>query len=312
MLATRSNGRIIRHERPDIIEVGSPMLVPWITRHAARRYDVPLVGFYHTHVPRLVETARPGGIRRIAGAVSWRYVEALSRLFERTIVASRFLAEDLARAGIERVVHIPLGVDIDQFHPSRRNRSAAIRRSLGLPDGPLVMFVGRLAHEKELDVLFEAWPAVERELAAHLVVVGNGPRDERLRSLARSRRIVFRPFECDRARLADLLAAADVFVSPGRVETFGLAALEAMASGTPVVTADQGGVAEQVADSGAGLAFPAGDAGALAAALLALLTSDRTPFESRAREFAEREHAWPVVFDRLFALYAEVIAERRR
>lgn len=312
MLATRSNERIIHHERPDIVEVGSPMLVPWITRHAARRYDVPLVGFYHTHVPRLVETARPGGIGRLAGPLSWRYVEALSRLFERTIVASRFLADDLARAGIERVVHIPLGVDVDQFHPCRRNRSPEVRRALGLPAGPLVMFVGRLAHEKELDVLLDAWPAVERELAAQLVIVGDGPCGERLRSDARSPRISFRPFERDRARLADLLAAADVFVSPGRVETFGLAALEAMASGTPVVTADQGGVAEQVADSSGGLAFPAGDAGALAEALLTLLCGDRAPFASRAREFAEREHAWPVVFERLFALYAEVIAEGRR
>lgn len=309
MLATQSNARIIEHERPDIVEVGSALLVPWIVGRVTRRHRLPMVGFHHSHVPRLLQAARSRRLGRLASAASWRYMVALSRQFERTIVASRFLADELTDAGIGRVVHIPLGVDLAQFHPGRRVRAAETRRLLGLPAGPLAVFAGRLAVEKELDVLIDAWPAVERAIGAHLLIVGHGPQAERLKARALPRAISFRPFIRDRDRLADLLASADVFVAPGRYETFGLAALEALASGTPVVTADEGGVAEQVADSGAGLAFASGEPSALATTLLQVLGGDHAVLGRRGREFAEREHAWPVVFGRLFALYREVIAE---
>lgn len=311
MLATRSTSRIIEHERPDIIEVGSTMLVPWIACGAARARRVPLVGFHHSHLPGLFARTRHRTLRRIAVGGAWHYVKALDRLFARTIVASRFLAEELARAGIERVVRIPLGVELSLFHPARRDRADRVRRTLGLDHEPLAVYAGRLAAEKELDVLVDAWSMVEKELPAHLLIVGDGPMRERLRDRARSRRIRFVPFEGERDALADILAAADICVAPGRVETFGLAALEAMASGTPVLSADEGGVAEQVADSGAGAVFPSGSASGLARAALGLLTADRAALARRARDFAEREHAWPVVFERLFAMYDEVIAEQR-
>ena len=116
------------------------------------------------------------------------------------------------------------------------------------------------------------------------------------------------PYTSDRASLATLLASSDLFVAPGGVETFGLAALEALASGTPVLSADRGGVAEQVIRSGAGALFRDGDAGALATAAERLLRSDLRALRQRARRHAENEHDWELTFGRLFDLYERVRA----
>jgi alpha-1,6-mannosyltransferase len=109
--------------------------------------------------------------------------------------------------------------------------------------------------------------------------------------------------------LADLLAAVDLLISPGSTETFGLSALEGLASGTPVLSADRGGVAELVAGSGAGMTFAAGDVASLAdVAISALQRDDLHCLGLLGRAYAEREHAWSRTFDRLFAVYRDLAA----
>jgi alpha-1,6-mannosyltransferase len=312
MFATRSIQRIVEHERPDVIEVGSPFLVPWITRRAARRFDIPLVMFFHSNFPRTVCSFpdRASGVRRRAHDALWRYVRRLNQEFEVTIVASEFMANDLADHGAKRVVQIPLGVDLEHFHPSRRADAAATRTMLGLPvDAPVVGFVGRFAREKEVDVLVEAWNTIERQTDAYLVLVGDGPARRHLRALSAADRIVWVPYQTDRTQLANVLAALDIFVSPGSIETFGLSALEAAASGTTVISADRGGVAEQIRRSGGGAVFPAGEPGALAEVAIRLLRSpaDLPRIGALGRAYAEREHAWSGVFDRIFDVYRRVV-----
>ena len=116
------------------------------------------------------------------------------------------------------------------------------------------------------------------------------------------------PFQHDRERLADLLAAVDLAVSPCSIETFGLSALEAIASGTPLLSADRGGVAETVGRSGAGATFPSGDAGALADQANALLLGDLVALGTRGRRYAEADHGWDAVLDRIFDVYRSVLA----
>ena len=313
MLATRSIRRIIEHERPDVIEVGSPFLVPWITRRAARRYDVPLVMFFHSNFPRAFCPAPQDAsrFRRRAQRALWRYVRRLNTEFEATIVASRFMAQDLEQHGAERIVQIPLGVDLDHFHPSRKDEAARTRARAGLPvDAPVVAFVGRFSQEKEVDVLVRAWPSIERQTGAYLALVGDGPARERLQAEASGKHIVWLPYQNDREELADFLAAVDLVVSPGSIETFGLAALEASASGTAVLSADRGGVFEQIQRSGGGALFAAGDAGSLADEAVRLLRSpaDLPRLGALGRAYAEREHSWNSVFDRIFDIYRRVVA----
>jgi alpha-1,6-mannosyltransferase len=309
MLATQSTSRIVAHERPDLIEVGSAWCAPWLVHLATRRLDVPAVWFYHSNFPRVIAPwpARASAVRRTASRFAWRYVRRLSRLVNATLAPSDFVASELEREGVERVQRVTLGVDLDRFHPRRRAYASDTRRMLGLPEAPLGLFVGRIAREKELDLLLASWPEVERRTGARLVLIGDGPSRVRLQRKPGSQRFFWLPFEADRERLADLLAAVDLYVAPCSLETFGLSALEALGCGTPILTADRGGVAETVSRSGAGFHFRSGDAGALAETAVRLITGDLSELGSRGRAYVEAHHGWDDVFDRLFRVYRSIL-----
>lgn len=306
MLAPGRVRRILESERPDLIELGSSHAVPWLVRGTARRLDIPVVWFLHGHLARIIaprlEKDRPH--RWLAARAAIRYVRAIAAGVERTLVASDFVRNDLERFGVERIVRVPLGVDTGTFHPSRRDRAEATRRRLGLT-GPFAMYAGRLTAEKELDTAVDGWRRLRRDDVT-LLLVGAGPQEARLRARAgRTVRVV--PFIHDRDLLADLHAAAELYLAPGPVETFGLAAHEAMASGTPVLSVDAGAVAEQVRRSGTGALYEPGDAASLAAAADRLLDGDLAPMRAAARRFVEAHHRWDAAFERIFAAYAEVL-----
>jgi alpha-1,6-mannosyltransferase len=312
MLATRTNRRIVLHERPDVIEVGSPGFVPWIVRLAARGLDIPVVAFYHSNFPRLFSPfpERAGGFGRAMFDLAWRYARQIDKHFAHTIVCSEFVANDLRNAGIDRVTRIPLGVDLAHYNPSRRVRRREVRTMYRLSEGPVAAFVGRFAREKELDVLIDGWREVHRVTGAQLALVGDGPMRARLVAQASGAPWVrFLPYERDQSTLADLLASVDLFVAPSSNETFGLAPLEALASGTPVLSADRGGISEQVATSGAGARFVSGDSGSLAEEAVRLFRCDLAALGAKGRAYAEKDHSWESVFDRIFALY-DTIARR--
>jgi alpha-1,6-mannosyltransferase len=305
MYSARSVRRIVERERPDVIEVGSPGLAPWLAHRAAAPLGIPLVHFFHSNYPALFG-------RGIGRAAVTRYARALDRRFAVTIVATAAAAEDLRRIGIDRVVRVPLGVNAACFDPRRRAAGLEWRERFGVAGGPLVVFAGRLAAEKRLDLLLSAWGRIHASTGARLLLIGDGPLRPALLDEIRTRpwslSARWFPFVGERERLAALLAGSDLFVSAGTAETFGLAALEAMACGTPVLSADEGGVAEQVRRSGAGALFRAGDAASLAARAIELLTSELEPVRERARAYAVAEHDWNRVFDRIVSLYRTVVA----
>jgi len=305
LLATRSTSRIVAHERPDLIEVGSTWFAPWLVHLATQRAKLPVLWFYHSNFPRVVAPwpERAGPARRAAADLAWRYVRRLGRMVRATLAPSDFVAGELERQGVERVVRVSLGVDLERFHPRRRAGAAATRRRFGLPEGPLAIYVGRLAAEKEVELLLEAWTEVERRTGAGLVLVGNGPARRRLQRRPASERWRWLPFQQNRDDLADLLAAADLAVAPCSIETFGLSALEALASGTPLLSADRGGVAETVRRSGGGSLFASGDAGALAEEAVRLLEGGLRRLGAAGRRHAEAHHGWDAVLGRLFDVY---------
>jgi alpha-1,6-mannosyltransferase len=224
-----------------------------------------------------------------------------------TIVASEYSATELARVGIDRVAHVPLGVDLECFTPARRAYASETRDRFGLPHGPLAAFVGRFAGEKELDVVLDGWAEVERRCGARLALVGAGPMEARLRAHPYGSRVLFVPFVQSREALADLLASLDVYVAAGPIETFGLSAIEAMASGTPVLTVSEGAVVERVRASGAGVVYERLQPASLAHEAVQLFQQDLALLGARGRAFAEAEHSWSTVFDRLFAVYRAVL-----
>jgi alpha-1,6-mannosyltransferase len=307
----RAVPRIVRHERPDLIEVGSPGIVPWVASRAAAD-AIPMIAFFHSNFPRIYNPfpERSGITKRVVTEAMWRYVRFIDRFARVTIACSDFAADDLRRAGVDRVVRLPLGVDLELFHPRRRSQRDEARARYGLPRNALLAaYIGRFANEKEIGTLVEGWEQAYRRTGMHLALVGDGPIRAALERWTRDHawaHVV--PFETDRTRLAELHAALDVYAAPGPVETFGLSGLEALASGTPVLSVHRGGVAEQVTSSGAGQLYQAGRPETVAPALERLLAADRAELARRARAHAEREHSWDAVFTRVFALYDRVLA----
>ena len=137
MLATRSTNRIVAHEHPSLIEVGSAWCAPWLVHLANRQLDVPTVWFYHSNFPRVIAPwpGTAGPVRRTASSYAWRYVRRLSRLVQATLAPSDFVAAELEREGVERVERVTLGVDLDRFHPRRRGYTAETRAEFGFPQG---------------------------------------------------------------------------------------------------------------------------------------------------------------------------------
>jgi alpha-1,6-mannosyltransferase len=308
IFSTRTPRRIIEHERPDLIEVGSHLLVPWVTRFANRRARVPVVWFYHGHLPKLIAPDhRSGPVQRLLERWSWAYVRRLARGCRAVLVASRYLERELAAHGVTDVVRVPLGVDVEHFHPRRRARAAYLRGRLGVPEGRVALFAGRYAREKRIEVLLDAWGEVERRTGTRLVLVGGGPGEAGLRRHPYASRVTWLPFEANREVLADLLAAVDLYVAPGPYETFGLSALEAMASGVPVLSVDRGGVAERVQESGAGETYPFDDVDGLVVAAVRLLGRDLPTLGAQARAFAERHHSWDAACAAIFDTYRRLL-----
>ncbi|NOT09133.1 MAG: glycosyltransferase [Gemmatimonadales bacterium] len=310
LFATRSFRCIVEHERPDIIEVGSPFAVPWLTAFANRRLGAPTVWFYHSHLPRLAIPfpERAGLFAATLSALLARYVRLLGERFPVVLCGSRFAERELAALGVMRTALVPLGVDLTLFTPDRRAAGPETRRRFGLPDGPLALFIGRLAAEKRLDVILDAWPEVERRSGTRLVVVGSGPYEASLRAHRYARRVFWVPYQETRTLVADLLAAIDFYVAPGPLETFGLSVLEALASGTPVLSVEAGGGGELVQGSSAGACYTDGAPDHAADAAVRLAGQDLPVLGARGRSYAETHHAWGDVLRRLFIVYEGIRA----
>jgi glycosyltransferase involved in cell wall biosynthesis len=228
-----------------------------------------------------------------AGGVQRRTAVAWERFAVRWTDATVCVSEGERRRGVEAGVQgvfrvIANGVDLERFPEASADDRAAARRRLELPDGPLVLCVGRLARQKGQDILFEAWALVlDRVPGARLALVGDGPARDSLRRAAPPS-VHFAGLRFD---VVDWLAAADVVAAPSRWEGMSLALLEAMASGRSVVASDTPGALEALGGE-AGAVVPIGDVAALGDALAErLLDPARAAAEGRAgRSRAERHH----------------------
>ena len=187
--------------------------------------------------------------------------------YDTVVCTTAFAREEFDRVGAANTVTVPLGVDLAMFHP--RRRSAAVRRRWVAPGQILLVHCGRLSVEKRADRSIDALAALrEAGVDARLVVMGEGPLRARLQRQAAGLPVDFTGFIADRPTVAAMLASADVALAPGPHETFGLAALESLACGTPVVVSRTSALAEIItADSGA---LADNDPAAIAAAVRAV------------------------------------------
>jgi alpha-1,6-mannosyltransferase len=310
----RAVGEILRRERPDIIESGDPYQLGWRAVRAGRALKIPVVGFYHSHFPEayLRASAKVLG-KRAAGRVmklSRGYVRRLYNRFSATLVASDRLADVLREWGVRNVHVVKLGVNIDIFRPDERDREP-IRRSLEVEPGrKLLLYVGRLAKEKNSANLFDAFAILNerRPDAFHLLVIGEGPLRRKLSQLREKHRNVSWTRYCAEPReLARYYRAADLFVHPGVQETFGLVAVESQACATPLVGIRGSSLEDVIFHECSGWARE-NSPEALAEAIETFSAKHLPILGNKAAAVAAKRHAWPRVFDRLFCIYREVRA----
>lgn len=306
--------RILRAERPSVVDVHCAYNLPWTALyHRRREPGTRVVGVYMTDLPKAyVEPVarRFLGSRIGAGAtgLAERYVRALYSRMDATVAISPALANRLRDLGISDVRCVPLGVDLDVFHPARRD--PALRTELGVGDDEvLLVYAGRLDTEKRANLVVDAFERLPPDLRAHLVLVGDGPLAGELSArAARTGRARVVPFMTDRLELARLLASADVYVSAMPFETFGLSVIEAQACGLPVVGVSGGAMQDRVPDgAGVGLLGPVDSVPGLVDNLTALIRDpDRAAAGRRGRRLVEDRFSWDATFRSMFDLYRAI------
>lgn len=310
----RAVGEILRRERPDIIESGDPYQLGWRAVRVGHALNIPVVGFYHSHFPEAYLRASSKLLgKRAAGRVmklSRGYVRRLYNRFAATLVASDRLADVLREWDVRNVYVVELGVNIDIFRPDEGDREP-IRRSLRVEPGrKLLLFVGRLAKEKNIASVFKAFAILNerRPNAFHFLVIGEGPQRRQLRQLQGEHRNVSWIRYCAEPReLARYYRAADLFVHPGMQETFGLVAVESEACATPVMGIRGSSLEDVIFHDCSGWARE-NTPEALADAIETFSAKDLSILGRKAAEVAAKRHAWPRIFDRLFCIYREVCA----
>ncbi|HEY5565209.1 MAG TPA: glycosyltransferase [Rhodothermia bacterium] len=314
IVSRRAIRRVVAEFKPDIIEIGSPYVLPLIVPRAASEGGIPTVGFYHADYPDAYVRKITGWVsRRLAGPasrVARRHVRWVYERMDAVFGASDYVLEKLYGVGLRRLFRTPLGVDAETFRPDRRSES--LRESLGAsPSMKLVLFLARVSTEKGIDLLMEAYPAFRDPAGVQLVIGGHGPYEHHLKHFLETypevRRVAFVPEHKD---VASLMASADVFLSMSNDETFGLAIAEALACGTPVVAPDAGAAAELLSRSGVLEPYRARDIESFVAHVRkALATSDRATSD-RLREYA-LQYDWDVAFDRIVSFYGRIIDAHR-
>ena len=314
LINLRSVGEILERERPDIIESGDPYQVGWKAISSGRSLKIPVVAFYHSHFPEayLRGAAKFLGKRGAKSlmAASRSYVRRLYNRFEATLVPSAQLAGVLEEWGVQNVRQADLGVNTGRFCPAPDD-SARTRGLLGIaPGAKVLLYVGRLAKEKNTATLFKAFQLLTKRQPDefHLLVIGDGPQREQLRRLqSEVPSVKWIQYCTDSLELARFYRAADLFVHPGMQETFGLVALESQACGTPVVGI-RGSYMDRIIfheqESWARENTPE----ALADAIEQFTARDLKALGAGAARVAAERYAWPRVFEGLFCIYREVCA----
>jgi len=275
-------GLVLRRFKPDLIHAVNPFVLGWGAPYYSRILKVPLVASYHTNVAAY---ARFYKLEFFDWVARW-HTRRLHNRAAINLCTSEATLRYLAGEGIERLHLWPQGVDATHFHPDKYSKDWRVRLTSGHPTEKLLLYVGRLSHEKDIGRL----RAVLGEVSGvRLALVGDGPARRDLEAEFAGTHTVFTGV-LQGDELATAFATADAFVFPSTTETLGIAMIEALASGLPVVAARAGAVGEVVSDGETGLLYDPATKGSLVAAVKKLLSDDalRAQMGRSAREAAER------------------------
>jgi glycosyltransferase involved in cell wall biosynthesis len=294
-----------RKTPPDAVYIATQGPLGRAALNAARTLGIPAITGFHTQFHQYSSHYGLGLLKR-------RIVDSLRRFHNRsdiTVVPTGELREELTRLGFRNVRLLSRGVDTELFHPGRR--SDGLRRSWGCPAaGPIVLYVGRLASEKNLGLALNAFEGIAARLpAAKLVLVGDGPERKHLPQAHPKAVLAGAKVGVE---LAEHYASGDLFLFPSLTETFGNVVLEAMASGLPVIAFDYAAAGAYLRTGKNGIPVATGDATAFVeAAVAAAGDSARLNAVGIGARATAEQMSWTRVVGDLEALFFEVIHRKR-
>ncbi|MGI0479741.1 glycosyltransferase [Geminocystis sp. CENA526] len=297
-----SIGFALQRFKPDLVHVVNPAVLGVGGIFYAKKYHIPLVASYHTHLPQYLHHYNLGALEGIL----WELLKLAHNQALLNLCTSTAMVDELVNHGIERVDLWQRGVDTDSFQPSLASSEMRNKLSQGNPDAPLLLYVGRVSAEKEIDKIK---PVLESIPEARLAIVGNGPARAELETYFANTNTNFVGY-LHGQDLGSAYASADAFIFPSSTETLGLVLLEAMAAGCPVVAARRGGIPDIVTDGVNGYMFDPDDTQGSIEATRRLLAhkEEREQLRQNARLEAEK-WGWSSATAQLRNFYQGVLSQ---
>jgi glycosyltransferase involved in cell wall biosynthesis len=304
---------VISYWQPSIVHLEDPNPIGWAMLRAAKTHDLPVVISHHftlDYILSYLEFLKPVHpyVRKGLSAAVLNFYNTANHV----ICPSETLKSELLAAGLETpVTAVSNGIDLCRFKDSCPPND--FRSGLGLPDVPLVLYVGRIDPDKSLETLVEAMPLVLARHPVHFVFCGGGKMISHLARmidrLALNQHVSFiGPFDYHSDDLPRIYKDAAMFVIPSQIETQSLVTLEAMASGLPVIAAQAGALPELIADGENGLLFRPGDSEDMASKIIELLDNpDRSRVMGQCGTAKAMEHDINNVLWRIEEIYYHVV-----
>ena len=298
--STRQVKSILQALKPDRLEVSDRFTLSCLGRWASQR-KIPAIVFSHETLKGLVKSYFGFSLNKF---VKWHNTK-LAAKFDYVVTTTDFASSEFNEIGTSNLVQIPLGVDLTNFSPERYN--AELRTKMLKGGDVLLVHCGRLSPEKKPERSLQALrELLDRGVNARLVFIGSGPLHKKLYDSSRDIPVTFWGYVANKNLLAQMIASADISIAPGPIETFCLAALESLASGTPVVASNTSAVGEFLkTDDGNCVGLTAannGSAFADAIEKLLSLTNEDVQMRQRCRSQAEN-FPWSKTIFELNALH---------
>lgn len=294
----------LRDYQPDIAHFIHPVLVGTPGIMMARRLDIPVLTSFHLDLARLAHHFNIGFMEPVVN----QFTKTVFNQADYSLAPSRLVQQQMQSLGIRNVGLWKRGVDGERFHPRYRNDAMRHRLSDGHPEDTLLLYVGRLSNEKQIERIRAA---LEQVPGTRLAIVGDGPAHETLKAYFAGTKTVFTGYLFGE-ELSQAYASADIFVFPSALETFGLVVVEAMAAGLPVVASRVGGIPDVVEPGQTGYLFDVGDEAALVQGVQAIVRDRETLAQmgQNARAFAATQ-TWPAMMDEVIEIYRQMIVQHR-
>lgn len=306
---------VLAKYKPQIVEVGSPYILPTVVRRAARKVspESQLVGFWHadfpvTYVGRPVAKKLGAGIGTFCRKEAFFYARKEFKDFRCIQASSKEAMARLKKNSLPDPRWIPLGCDIQMFSPAKRDEALVSELKAGVPERLTMFFPHRHCKEKGIDLVLGAYDILAKKLGHEpaIVFAGTGPSLPLVQAAAEKyKHVKYIGFVNSIDEMARYYASVDLGLALSGWETFGLSILESMASGNAQIGAAAGAAFEHVTESGAGEILKERTPEALAEAIIELYHSDMIEKKRKAREYAEK-FSWKDSFTRQLNLYKEL------